>query len=116
MSFRWLAGPTGLSRYENQAKSDQCHLPFTDPGELNRRIKIRLRVDEPTLILVRSRHIRSRLMSGQRWLARRCRLSGLSADRKYRYALFTIRFRHDITADHEVVYYGQSTGSGEYAT
>lgn len=90
-----------------QSQTSATYL-LPDPGELNRRIKIRLRVDEPTAdfgtepTYTESFDVWAKVVS-----ASAAAYQGSVQTENIVTHYFTIRFRHDITADHEVVYYGQ---------
>lgn len=79
-----------------------------DPGELNRRIKIRLRVDEPTADFgTEPTYTESFDTWAKVAQPGAAAYQGSVQTENTVTHYFTIRFRHEITADHEVVYYGQ---------
>ncbi len=90
-----------------QSQTSATYL-LPDPGELNRRIKIRLRVDEPTADFG-TEPTYTELFDVWAKVAQpgAADYQGSVQTENIVTHYFTIRFRHDITADHEVVYYGQ---------
>ncbi|EFA9197798.1 phage head closure protein [Escherichia coli] len=90
-----------------QSQTSATYL-LPDPGELNRRIKIRLRVDEPTAGFgTEPTYTESFDVWAKVAQPGAAAYQGSVQTENIVTHYFTIRFRHDITADHEVVYYGQ---------
>ncbi|HCS1577544.1 TPA: phage head closure protein, partial [Shigella flexneri] len=90
-----------------QSQTSATYL-LPDPGELNRRIKIRLRVDEPTAGFgTEPTYPESFDVWAKVAQPGAAAYQGSVQTENIVTHYFTIRFRHDITADHEVVYYGQ---------
>ncbi|EPS5129489.1 phage head closure protein, partial [Shigella flexneri] len=90
-----------------QSQTSATYL-LPDPGELNRRIKIRLRVDEPTADFgTEPTYPESFDVWAKVAQPGAAAYQGSVQTENIVTHYFTIRFRHDITADHEVVYYGQ---------
>ncbi len=110
MSFNWLVARTGISRNENSSGADQRNLHLPDPGELNKRVLIRQRVDMPRITLAWSLNTRLRSGHGRRCPDQCHHLAGNRADRGRHHPYITIRYRRGITADYEVVCGAVCTG------
>lgn len=90
-----------------QSQTSATYL-LPDPGELNRRIKIRLRVDEPTADFgTEPTYPESFDVWAKVAQPGAAAYQGSVQTENVVTHYFTIRFRHGITTDHEVVYYGQ---------